>query len=61
MQTLVLKETENSPHQEIYNNLGRTRKQSKITDFLKISVGEQNINTTSESEDDIIQPKKRSY
>ena len=42
------------PYKEIYNNLGRTRKQSKITDFLKISAGKQNTNSSSKSVDDIM-------
>ena len=50
-----------SPYQGIYNILGQIRKQSKITVFLKILEGELNINASSESLDDIIQPKKRSH
>jgi hypothetical protein len=51
-----------SPYHEIYNDLARARKQSKITDFLKIGKSAQNLNAekSSESDDDIVQPNKRS-
>lgn len=50
-----------SPYQEIYNNLERTRKQGKITDFFKVSTGEKNSNVSSEGTDDSIRLKKHSH
>ena len=38
-----------------------TDKETKISDFIKISAGEQNTIASSESEHNIIQPKKRCH
>ncbi|KAG8236236.1 hypothetical protein J437_LFUL010989 [Ladona fulva] len=52
-----------APYREIYNNLVRTIKQSKITDFLKREEDARTLNKekSSESEGDIIPPKKHSW
>lgn len=49
-----------SPYCEIYNDLIRTSKQIKITDFLKRIEDTKNLNEekNSESKGNIIQPKK---
>nr|XP_012147629.1 PREDICTED: tigger transposable element-derived protein 1-like [Megachile rotundata] len=51
-----------APYREIYNDLVRTSKQSRITDFLKRKEDITTLNEEngSESEGDIILPKKRS-
>lgn len=51
-----------SSYREIYNDLVRTSKQSKITNFLKRIESAKNLNEDegSESEGDIVQLKTRS-
>lgn len=51
-----------APYREIYNDLVRTSKQSSITDFFKRGKHTKTLNSekSSESEGDIVPPKKRS-
>ncbi|XP_066255898.1 tigger transposable element-derived protein 1-like [Euwallacea similis] len=51
-----------APYRQIYNGLVGSNKQSKITDFLKRKADARTLNEekSSESEGDIISPKKRS-